>query len=124
MTIDADTLIKTMTLLFSVGTAAYAWIMAQGKAHEPKFKDLTDKLASAEQKLQAAEGRIAKLEGEMKHMPDQGAVHKLELGLKEVQSQMATHSEIVKRVERTMERVETFLDEQRRSAPVPARRGK
>lgn len=113
MTIEADTLMKALTLLLAAGSLFYTWVMSQGKAHEPKMRELAEKLDEAATKLGAAEGRIAKLEGEMKHMPDQSAVHKLELAVNDVKAQMATSNEIVKRVERTMERVEAFLDEQR-----------
>lgn len=109
MTIDGDILLKTLTLMFSVGTAIYAWVMSQGKAHEPKFKDLTDKLVATEDKLSKAEGRIAKLEGEMVHLPDKDMVHRIELGMKDMQARIEAQAEVVKAVERTMQRVESFL---------------
>lgn len=124
MTIDADTLIKVLTFAVSVGGALYAWVMSQGKAAEPKLKEMSDKLVAAEAKLSAAEGRIAKLEGEMTHLPDKDMVHRLELGLKDMQAQINGQGEIVKAVERTMQRVETFLLEAQGRAPAAARRGK
>lgn len=124
MTIDGDMLIKALTLVVSVGGALYAWVMSQGKAHEPRLKELNDRIAAGETKLAAAEGRITKLEGEMVHLPDKDMVHRIELGMKDMQSRIEAQAEVVKAVERTMQRVETFLLDAQ-SRPVPAsRRGK
>lgn len=119
MTIDGDMLLKGLTLVFSVGTAFYAWVMSQGKAHEPRLKDLDERCAKLADKLQAAEARVSTLEGELTHLPDKDMVHRLELSLKDMQAQINGQGEVVKAVERTMQRVEAFLlDAQNR--PVQA----
>lgn len=120
MTIEAKDLMQFVGLAVSIGTALYAWIMSQGKAHEPKIKELgealdvrvkeiTTRLDRKADRLNALEGEVKRLSGEMLHLPDKGMVHRLELSLKDMQAQINGQGEVVKAVERTMQRVETFL---------------
>ncbi len=121
MTIEADTLMKALTLLLAGGSLFYTWVMSQGKAYEPKFKELADRLESLSRDATAAAGRIAKVEGEMTHLPDKDTVHRIELGMKDMQSRIDAQGEVVKAVERTMTRVEEFLLQQQNRPAAVAR---
>lgn len=127
MTIDGDMLLKIVSLAVSVGAGLYAWVMSQGKAAEHDIKTLREwadkEVASLRSEVAGATGRVSKIEGEMVHLPDKDMVHRIELGMKDMQSRIEAQAEVVKAVERTMQRVESFLLEAQ-SRPAPARRSK
>lgn len=125
MTVDADTLIKTLTLLMAAGTGLYAWVMSQGKAAMPELEKLRAEMAKLSDQVTASSGRLTKVEGEMAHLPDRDMVHRIELGMRDMQARIDAQAEVVKAVERTMNRVETFLLEAQNRPVAPARaRGK
>lgn len=119
MTIDPGQLISFLGLVISVGGSLYAWVMSQGRAAEHDIEKLRSENTKLADALAVAVGRIAKVEGEMTHLPDKDTVHRIELGMSDMKAQINAQAEVVKAVKSTMERVESFLLAAQ-SAPVPA----
>lgn len=114
MTIDGNSLLQVFQFALPIAVGIYSWIASQNKDAHVEIGRLRDE----NQKLG---GRIAKIEGEMVHLPDKDMVHRIELGMKDMQSRIEAQAEVVKAVERTMQRVETFLLDAQSKAPARAR---
>jgi polyribonucleotide nucleotidyltransferase len=117
VTIDGDSLLKIINFMLPIAVGIYTWIVTQNNDAHHEIKALDEKLT-------AATGRVSKLEGEITHLPDKDMVHRIELGMKDMQSRIEAQAEVVKAVERTMQRVETFLLEAQNRPQSTARRSK
>lgn len=113
MTIDGDSLLRVIQIALPIAVGIYAWVMGQNKetVHAvAALRELLDTETKAIRvEISAATGRVSKVENEMQHLPDKDMVHRIELGMKDMQTQIGAQAEVVKTVERTMQRVETFL---------------
>lgn len=116
MQIDGDTLLKVLSFAFSVGATLFAWSQARNKAGAEALKELEGQIASLRSEIAALATRINKAESELMHMPDKDTVHKIQLGMKDVQSQVAAqaetlrgYAEALQRNTETMRRLEDFL---------------
>lgn len=63
-------------------------------------------------KVEVIEDRVAKIEGEMKHMPDKTAVHEMKLAMAEMSGQLGIMNERMKAVAATGDRLQEFLVDQ------------
>ncbi|MDL2401268.1 DUF2730 family protein [Rhizobium mayense] len=98
MTIDPQSLLLWLTIissLISIGTAV--WV---GLSSGPK------KIAS---RLDDHANRLATVENDLKHMPSQDTVHRLQLDLTEMKGQIGVMAKSSEVTERTTRRVEEFL---------------
>lgn len=60
-------------------------------------------------KVDDAEDRISKIEGELAHLPDREVTHRLELSLTEMKGELAAMNERLRPVAATMTRVQEFI---------------
>lgn len=134
MTIDGDMALKLMTFAISIGTALYAWVISQGRAYEPKLKELAEhcdgvtrefaaRLEREIDRIAKVEGDLVRMAGEMAHLPSKDMVHRIELGMKEMQARIEAQAEVTRAVERTMQRIEAFMLETQ-NRPVARSRSK
>lgn len=72
-------------------------------------KALDERTRKNESKLIELDRRTQSLEGEMKHLPDKDSVHKLQLDLTEMKSQLVAMIKSSEATERATRRVEEFL---------------
>jgi hypothetical protein len=63
-------------------------------------------------KVDGLEVRTAKVEGEMKHMPDKTAVHEMKLAMSEMNGQLGIMNERMKAVAATGDRLQEFRVDQ------------
>jgi chromosome segregation ATPase len=75
-------------------------------------KTLTARVDQAEKKLAEHDRRIQTIEGEMKHLPDREAQHRMELQLAEMNGRFATLEERLRPIAQTSERLHELLMEQ------------
>lgn len=89
-----------IALIISVGTSVTTFLTSGAKSNARQLLD--------------HERRIQAIEGELKHLPDQQAVHRLELTLKDMQAEIIKIAASADQSARTSARVETYLIENRR----------
>lgn len=130
MIVDVDTLLKILSFAFSVGAAIYAWSQAKNKAGSEALKELEVQIIALRTELIALSTRLSKAEGEMQHMPDKDTVHKIELGMKDIEKTVSAqaetlrgYAEALKANTVTMQRLEEFLMTAR-AAPAAAAAGR
>lgn len=91
-----------LAVLISVGSTVWMWLTAGSRSNA------TELLAAGE-RLDAHDRRIQSVEQEIRHMPDRETVHRLELTMKDMQTQIAAMAASAEATERTARRVEQFL---------------
>ena len=72
-------------------------------------KTLTARTETNEKKLIEHDRRIQTVEADIKHLPDKDTVHKMELAMAEMKSQLASMVKSSEATERATRRVEEFL---------------
>jgi hypothetical protein len=80
----------------------YAWLTSGSKKNTADIADLKAAREVQDRKLQT-------LDEGFKHLPDKDVVHRLELGMKDMQIQMASMATSQANTERTARRVEEYL---------------
>lgn len=109
MTIDGDTLFRLLTFAFTVGSAFVAWFSTRDKVTQAQIREL--------------EQKVLKLEGDFAHVPNKETLHRLELGMQEVNGKVEAMSANWTSVTRTIQRLEEFLLEVKTErAPAASRR--
>ena len=91
-----------VALIISVGGSAYAWLTSRSRHNEEALSEL-------DKRLVAAESRIAKVEGELEHLPTKEGQHRLELAMAELVGDMKQMAEALKGTRSTVDRMETVL---------------
>lgn len=126
MVLDVETLIKILSFAFSIGATVYAWQQAKSKAGAEALRELEVQIIALRTELVAVSTRLSKAEGEMQHMPDKDTVHKIELGMKDIEKTVSAqaetlrgYAEALKANTVTMQRLEEFLMTAR-AAPAAA----
>ncbi len=94
--------LSAVSLLISIGVAVTAFLTTGAKQNSRQIADL-------EEDFEAIDRRVQSLEGEMRHLPDKDAVHRLELTLRDMQVEMAKIAASADQSARTTARVETYL---------------
>lgn len=108
--------------LITFVTAAYNLLSTRGTKALDGLAKLSDALSKETASRKMGEdatlarfaemaGRVQRLETEFGHLPDQQAVHQLQLTLKDMQVEIAKISASAERSARTSDRVEQFLME-------------
>lgn len=72
-------------------------------------KENTRRIANCEKRQAELESRLQSVEDEIKHLPDRGMVHELQLTLKDIQIEMASIKAATEQSTRTSRRVEEYL---------------
>ncbi len=98
MTIEIGQLVSILGLLVSVGGSLYAWIASQGKAALPEIEGLRKEINNLRHEHSEATARVAKIEGELAHLPDKAALPEIEGLRKEINKLRHEHSEATARV--------------------------
>jgi len=91
-----------LAVLISIGSTVWLWLTAGSRSN-------TDELRKVGEALDGHDRRIQSVEQEIKHMPSRETVHKLELTMKDMQTQLAAMAASSEATERTARRVEQFL---------------
>ena len=95
MTTDIRDILTIVSLALALGSLIYNWLTRPG----------TDAL----KKVEAVEDRVARVEGELRHLPDKGAVHRMELSLAELRGDLRTMSAQLAPVKAVADRLQEFL---------------
>jgi len=81
-------------------------------------KKLDVRLQAAETQISALERRVQTIEGEMKHLPDREAQHRMELQLAEMNGKFAALEERLRPVAQVSVRLQEFMLELANKVPV------
>lgn len=75
--------LSVFSTALAIGAIVYTWLTRSGKEAGEKVTKLETKLDNAiadrDRKIDAAEDRISRIEGELKGVPDRDSVHKMQL---------------------------------------------
>lgn len=115
-------LVVAANTVIAFGTSAYNLLSTRGTkaltavdkltavvAEERSLRKLAEDAINA--RFALVESRVQKLETEFAHLPDQQAVHQLQLTLKDMQVEIAKIASSAERSARTSDRVEQYLME-------------
>lgn len=91
-------------LVISIAGSVYAWFTAKSKVNEQKIAELARETDEVERRVQS-------LESEMKHLPAKDDVVELKLTIAELKGAVAVFGESLAGVQRTVQRIDTFLRE-------------
>ena len=91
--------------LIAFGTVIYVWLTSRSKINAEEIHELRTSVGSLSTKVQA-------LEHTLKQMPDKDTVHHLDMKVSQLNGSIGVLGESLKAVERTAQRIETFLLEQ------------
>ncbi len=75
-------------------------------------KALSERFAKAEEKIEKIDDRVAKLEGEINHLPDKNSFHIMQLAMSEMRGDLNVMVERLKPVAAISERLQEFLVQQ------------
>lgn len=112
--------LSAAALIISIGGSVYAWLTARSKVNEERLTALAERveakagrdgLQDVELKCETLERRVQAIEGEMKHMPDRAAAHRLELAIADLNGKLATLDERLKPVAAMNEHIQRFMME-------------
>lgn len=95
MTTEIRDILSIVSMLLAMAALFYGWFTRAG----------TDAL----RKVESLEDRTAKIEGELKHLPDKGSVHRMELSLAELRGEMRAMSERLGPVSKIADRLQEYL---------------
>lgn len=130
MVVDADMLFRVLSVLVSASAFVFAWSQAKSKAGAEALNDLEVQIIALRTETIALAARLSKAEGEMQHMPDKDTVHKIELGMKDIEKTVSAqaetlrgYAEALKANTTTMQRLEEFLMTAR-AAPAASAAGR
>lgn len=100
-------------VLLSIGTALWTWLTSGSKRAMADLEAFKKAEAQRWEKINeiiaAHERRVHSIEGEMKHLPSQQAVHDLQLTLKDMQVELTKVAASAEQSARTSARVENYL---------------
>ncbi|WP_131854397.1 DUF2730 family protein [Bosea sp. BK604] len=80
--------------------------------HEHAVSTLDAKFTLAIDKIDKAEDRIAKLEGEFRHLPDRDSVHSINVSLEQMKGELKALGAQLQPVAKISDRLQEFLLEQ------------
>ncbi|MEQ1711850.1 MAG: DUF2730 family protein [Hyphomicrobium sp.] len=129
MHIDLDMLLRVMTLVFAVGSTLYAYASQRDKATSAQINALEKKVGTLETQhaqvpdFRTYEARVQKLEADLQHVPDKDTLHRLELSMQTVRSEVEGMKDQWTTALRSIQRLEEYLLSTPPLAPAePARR--
>jgi uncharacterized coiled-coil protein SlyX len=87
-----------------------------------RSKAASDRVSSIETKVRTLEVQATRIEGLVEHLPDQDALHRMELTFEKMQGSMNVMAEKLKAVAAIADRLQEFLVSQSEPAKPPRRR--
>ncbi len=116
-------IIAVVNLAIALGTIAYARLTRASKEavelvekterHVAELEKATAAdLAVRDIKIDKLEDRTSRIEGELRHLPDKGQVHRMELSLTEMRGDMKALTERIVSLAGISERLQQFLLDQ------------
>jgi hypothetical protein len=105
----------------AIGTTAYAWLTSGSKEALAEITDLKEEIGKSSEKLalnrettaaavngrfKLVEDRVLALETEFKHLPDREQVHRIEVGLSDLNGKFEVISERLKPVQAIADRLQ------------------
>jgi uncharacterized coiled-coil protein SlyX len=102
---DTGSIAQWVSLTIAMAGLAYTFATNSKKA-------TTERLAKTEGKVEALEDKVARLDGEIGHLPDQAGMHRMELALSAMRGDLNVMTERMKAVASTGERLQEFLVDQ------------
>ena len=98
-----------ISLLLTAGTFVYAWLTRSGKEAGERVSALETRHGN---KIEVLEDKIARLEGELRVMPDRESVHRMELEMVAMRGSIETLTERLKPLSAISDRLQDFLIQQ------------
>lgn len=101
-----------------LGAIVYAWLTRSGKEAVEKVVALDERLAEAirerDRKIDLVEDRIARVEGELKGVPDRESVHRMQIEMERMRGTIEVLNERLVPLAAISGRLQEFLLEQSR----------
>lgn len=105
-----------LALMVSIGGTLYAWLTRSGHEAVKKVDQLDGKLVAAvaerDRKIDVVEDRIARVEGELKGVPDRESVHRMQLEMERMRGTIEVLNERLVPLAAISGRLQEFLLEQ------------
>lgn len=112
---DFGNLAQIGSFLVSLVTLAFVVVTYRSKAANDRVNTLAGKIETLEES-------VARLDGSVQHLPDQAAIHRMELALEKMQGNLNVVAEKLRPVAATTERLQDYLDAQAKGTTKTARR--
>ncbi len=109
MFVDFQSIATVAAILLSAIALWRSFRKDRSEADEQKLKDVNLRVTAVAAKVEIVEDRIAAVEGELKHLPDKDATHRLELALKEMQTEMGKLTERMKPIANMADRMQEAI---------------
>lgn len=94
--------LPAIALLVSIGSSIYAWLTGRAKEAHGRIDGL-------ERRLNAAEQRISAIEGDIEHLPDKDATHRMEMAIARLEGRLEVMDERLKPVASIANRMNDIL---------------
>jgi len=102
-----------IAIVIALGTTVYSWLTSRSRHNEIALTKLEEKysnaLAKMDERQDKAESRLAKVEGELQHLPTKEGQHQLEIAMERLAGDMKTMTEAMKGTRSTVNRMEVVL---------------
>lgn len=100
--VDFKDTIIVINILVALCAIFYSWLTARSRGNQKGLKNL-------EEKVNGIDRRVAKIEGEMEHLPTKDGQHRLELAMSDMAGDMKKMTEALQGTKNTVARMETVL---------------
>ncbi|HUN10650.1 MAG TPA: hypothetical protein PLE50_00045 [Rhabdaerophilum sp.] len=112
--------LSVLSTALAIGAIVYSWLTRTGKEAGEKVVKLEGKLDAAvaerDRKIDLVEDRIARVEGELKGVPDRESVHKMQLEMERMRGTIEVLNERLVPLAAISGRLQEFLLEQSKRA--------
>lgn len=95
-------IVAVISLVFSVANIIWTWWSKNNDASDKKVEEI-------ETRVEGLKDRLAKVEGELQHLPSKDEFHRLALKVTEVSGQVSTIKSEIDGVGRTARRIEEHI---------------
>lgn len=113
---DLKDWLSVFSTALAIGAIVYTWLTRSGKEASEKVSRLEVKLEAAiaerDRKIDLVEDRIARVEGELKGVPDRESVHKMQLEMERMRGTIEVLNERLVPLAAISGRLQEFLLEQ------------
>lgn len=118
MMVDVQAIVPWLALAAAVGSLFYTMKRDRSQAMDQKMASLTtfvdtraskEHVSSVAEKLDKLEDRTTRIESEMKHLPDNGTVNRLEQRIAEMSTQVGVLAARIEPVSRVADRLQEKL---------------
>ena len=117
---DLKDWLSVLATALAIGSIVYSWLTRSGKEASEKVVKLETKLETAiadrDRKIDLVEDRIARVEGELKGVPDRESVHRMQLEMERMRGTIEVLNERLVPVAAISVRLQEFLLEQSKAS--------